>query len=436
MGKVKLSKISSQSFEHEADRKALEALRKTIGFDRLIKALASITTDKLFGVISSSNYLKVGPKQVPSLWKLYAEVCDTLDMDPPPFYLSNMPQMNAFTAGAQEPIIVVTSALVDGMTDREIQAVLGHELGHWMAGHNLYRLVAEHIKEILVLLGDLAYGLGPLLRLGIVPTLMYWYRCAELTADRAGLLAVQDKETILAVEMKLAAGSTGRFAKELDVASFMEQAKECAIDDDTWSNIYRSLIEMNLTHPWPVVRAREIEKWIKTGEYGRILEGQYVQRAAATVANGPHPNKEGKEGEAGIAAAAAELAIGAALSRAYGVHVAPRIPEHALHLALGSYVEPLGADERVMALYDDTFSGTGDRGVVLTSERIFASTSPKKGIAYAAIEKLEELPSGLLSRPGVQVNDLELRFHTRDVRDAFKAAISGAREVHRLHDQK
>ncbi|MEZ0228032.1 MAG: M48 family metallopeptidase [Planctomycetota bacterium] len=428
MAKIKLNKISSQSFEHEADRKALEALRKTVGFDRLIKALASITTDKLFGVISKSNYLKLGPKQVPSLYKLYLEVCDTLDMEPPPFYLTNSAHMNAFTAGAQEPILVVTSALVDGMTDKEIQAVLGHELGHWMAGHVLYRMVAEHIKEILVLVGDMAYGLGPLLRLGIVPTLMYWYRCAELTADRAGLLAVQDLDTVLSVEMKLASGAAGRFSKELQISAFMEQAKEVAVDEDTWSNIYRSLIEMNLTHPWPVVRAREIEKWVKSGEYGRILEGDYVRRAKATVADGPHPNKEA---DGGIAAAAAEIAIGAALARAYGVHVAPRIPEHALHLALGAYVESLGPDERVMALYDDTFSGTGDRGVVLTSERVFASGSPKKGVRYSEVQKVEELPSGLLSRPGLQVDGLELRFHTRDVRDAFKGAILGAMEVHR-----
>lgn len=428
MGKVKLSKISSQSFEHEADRKALEALRKTVGFDRLIKALASMTTDKLFGVISNSSYVRVGPKQVPSLWKLYAEVCDTLDETPPPFFLANSAHINAFTAGAQEPAIVVTSALVDCMSDAEIQAVIGHELGHWLAGHNLYRMVAESIHRLVVFVGQAAFGLGPLLKLGIVPALMYWYRCAELTADRAGLLAVQDLDTILSVEMKLSAGAAGRFSKELDVASFMQQAKDVAIEEDQWSNIQRALIEMELTHPWPVVRAREIEKWVKAGEYGRILEGDYVRRAKATVADGPHPNKEGEEG---ILAAAAEIAIGAALARAYGVHVAPRIPEHALHLALGAYVDTLGTDERVMALYDDTFSGTGDRGVVLTSERVFASGSPRKGSRYSEIEKIEDLPSGLLSRPGLQVDALELRFHTRDVRDAFKGAILGAMEVHR-----
>jgi Zn-dependent protease with chaperone function len=428
VGKVKLSKISSQAFEHEADRKAIEALRKTVGFDRLIRALGSITHDKVFEVIGKSNHVRVGPKQIPSLHKLFLEVCDTLDVEPPPLYVEQKSEINAGSAGVEKPVILVTSALLDAMTDKEIQAVLGHEIGHWMAGHVLYRMVAEHIRAFLVVVGEMTLGVGKLLSLGIVPSLMYWYRCAELTADRAGLLAVQDLDVVLATEMKLAGGSSGlgRFAKELDIDAFMEQARQATMDDDTWTNIYRAILEVERTHPWPVVRAREIEKWVKSGEYDRILGGEFQKRASAAVASGPHPKKD----EA-VAAAAAEIAIGAALARAYGVHVAPRIPEHPLHLALGSFVEPLGADERVVAFYDDTFSGTGDKGVILTNERIFASNAPKKGLRFATIVKLEDLPSGLLSRPGIQVEDLELRFHTRDVRDAFKAAIVAAVEAHK-----
>jgi Zn-dependent protease with chaperone function len=429
LSKVRLTKISSQSFEHELDRKALEALRKTVGFDRLIRALARLSLDKVVGVMTKSTHVRCGPKQVPSLWKLYTEVCDTLDMPPPPLYLANNAQMNAYTTGVEEPVIVVTSALVSGMKDAEIQAVLGHELGHFMAGHVLYRLVAENIKTILVMFGNLTFGLGPLLELGLVPALLYWYRCAELTADRAGLLAVQDPETVFGVEMKLGAGAAGRFDQELDIGTFMEQARECETSDDVWSNIYRAILESNMTHPWPVVRAREIEQWVRSGDYKKILEGEYVRRAPAVVANGPHPN-HGAEGEAG-AAAAAVIAVAAALSRAYGVHVAPRVPEQPLHVALGSFVEPLQQDERVIAFYDDTFSGAGDRGVVLTSLRIFTSTEPRKGIRYAAIEKVEEIPAGLLSRPGLSIDGVELKFQTRDVRDAFKAAIREAVSIHR-----
>jgi Zn-dependent protease with chaperone function len=429
VGKVKLTKISSQSFEHELDRKALEALKKTIGFDRLMRALTSITLDKIAGVSQKHNSVKVGPKQVPNLWRLYVDVCDTLDMEPPPLYVQNSPVTNAFTTGVEEPLIVVTSGLLKGFTDDEIQSVLGHELGHFMAGHVLYRTVATTLSALLVGLGQITFGLGELLKLGIIPSLFYWYRCAELTSDRAGLLAVQNPRIVLTMEMKLAAGDAGRFSEQLDLDAFLAQARECAIDDDRWSNLYRALLEVDRTHPWPVVRAREIERWVKAGDYERILGGEYVRRAAAAVANGKHPN-DGEDSEAG-AAAAAEVAIMVALARAYGVHVAPRVPERALHLALGSYVEPLVEHERVVALYDDTFSGTGDKGVVVTNMRLFTSTRPKNGIRFREIQSVEELASGLLSRPGLRIDDLDLKFHTRDVRDAFKAAVVAGMEAHR-----
>src|SRR5205823_6502690 len=88
--------------------------------------------------------------------------------------------------------------------------------------------------------------------------------------------------------------------------------------------LYRALLEVDRSHPWPVVRAREIERWVKSGEYERILSGEYVCRASAAVAVGKHPN-DGEDGEAG-AAAAAELAILVVVARAYGAHVASRSP--------------------------------------------------------------------------------------------------------------
>ncbi|MBI3723532.1 hypothetical protein HY251_06205 [bacterium] len=177
------------------------------------------------------------------------------------------------------------------------------------------------------------------------------------------------------------------------------------------------------------MRAHEIDAWVKSGAYEKILSGEFIRRANGSIAEGPHP-LAGAEGEGG-AAAAAELAIVAALSRAYGVHVAPRIPEHALHLALGAFAEPFVQDERAVALYDDTFSGTGDKGVLLSDRRVFSHSRPKKGVSYASLPAVEDLPGGLLSRPGLRVGELELRFHTRDVRDSFRAAIAAAVAVHR-----
>ena len=62
--KVKLEKISSQSFEHPADKAALEALQKTVGFDRLMKAIAKFGADKIWAIINESSNLRLsGPRQ-------------------------------------------------------------------------------------------------------------------------------------------------------------------------------------------------------------------------------------------------------------------------------------------------------------------------------------------------------------------------------------
>lgn len=431
MSKVSLSKISSQSFEHPSDRAALEALKKTVGFDRLVRSLAKFGLDREVGIRTSLSYVRCGPKQVPSLWKLFTEVCDTLDLDPPPLYLAHDHQalVNAYTTGVEKPVVVVTYGLVDMMTDAEIRYVMGHELGHFLAGHVLYRIVAENLKTILLTMGGLVPGLGPLLEMTAITALFYWYRTSELTADRCGLLAEQDLPTVQSALMKLAGGKPGRFAHELSLDAFLEQTRGIETEEDTWTKIQRAILDSTRTHPWTVVRAREIQAWVDSGEYERILKGEYVRRAAGTIADGPHP-AQGAEGESG-AAAAAEVAILTALARTYGVHVAPRIPEPALHLALGSYVEPLVPDERVLALYDETFAGTGDRGVVLTNRRIFSHARPKKGVSFAKVTRLEDVPGGLLARPGLLVDDLEIKFHTKDVRDAFKAALAAAVEVHR-----
>lgn len=131
-------------------------------------------------------------------------------------------------------------------------------------------------------------------------------------------------------------------------------------------------------------------------------------------------------------AAVAELAVVAALSRTYGVHVAPRIPEAALHLALGSYIENLEPGERVVALYDPSLlTGHGDRGVLLTDRRVWTSAQPRRGAYSRDIDRLQLVGGGFLSSVGIDVEGLELRFHTKAVRDARRRPQRGVARVPR-----
>ena len=54
-------------------------------------------------------------------------------------YLTQQPIANAMTIGAGKPIIILNSATVTLLDERGIEAVLGHELGHILSDHVVYR---------------------------------------------------------------------------------------------------------------------------------------------------------------------------------------------------------------------------------------------------------------------------------------------------------
>ncbi len=428
--KVPLPKISSQSFEHPADRAALEALKKTAGFDRLMRAISRLGADAVWRVINESSNVRLSEQQVGSVWRIHRECARVLDLDPvPPLYLAHDVRVNAYTSGVDAPFVVVTSGLVEGFTDEELAVVIGHEMGHILAGHVLYGMVARSIGLLLGVLGDLT-PMGGLIRLSLFSALQYWSRCAELTADRAGLLAGQDPRVALTVEMKLGAGPGGRIARELDLDAFLAQAREFEdVPQGAAERLWRTMLENDRSHPWPVVRARELQRWVADGSFERILGGEFQRRAGSVIAQGARPAPADETEElAGLA----ELAIGGALARVYGVHLAPRIPEAALHLALGAYADTLAPGERVVALYDRTVGGHGDRGVLLTDRRVCSSARPRQGVFYRDVTALERRDGGLFRDATIVLDGgLELSFHTKAVREAFHEALAQAARTFR-----
>jgi hypothetical protein len=106
-----------------------------------------------------------------------------------------------------------------------------------------------------------------------------WSRKSELSADRAGLVGAQDVVVAQRLDMKMAGGGRGSaFAGELNVNAFMEQAHEYVSAGEGLDIVYKLLSTLALTHPMHTVRAAELQRWVTSGEYDRILRGEYVRR--------------------------------------------------------------------------------------------------------------------------------------------------------------
>jgi len=272
--KVRFPNISSRSWEHPADRAALSALKKVPGLDALLQKLVGVTTEKSLRLITLASAVRVSDNQFPKLNRLHKEACHLLDLEQrPELYVSQSPFLNAGAVGVERPFIVLNSSLVDGLSEEEMLCVIGHELGHCMSGHVLYKTLLQLLLRFSM--AAFTVPLGGVSLLAIILALKEWDRKSELSADRAGLLVAQDPHVYHALLMKLAGGS---HIAEMDINEFFLQAAEYERAGSMIDSVHKLLNLMGQSHPFPVLRLTELKTWVDSGAYNRILSGEYMLR--------------------------------------------------------------------------------------------------------------------------------------------------------------
>jgi Zn-dependent protease with chaperone function len=130
------------------------------------------------------------------------------------------------------------------------------------------------MANLIVLLGSSAFGTrGPgrgLAELGNV-LILRWQRAAEYTCDRAAQLVVQDERVVVSALMKLAGGSAS-YAAELNIDEYIAQADEFDRTADTrMGRLVAQGMNLNLAHPFPVHRVRELKRWSTSNVYRQLL---------------------------------------------------------------------------------------------------------------------------------------------------------------------
>ncbi len=197
--------------------------------------------------------IKVGPRQFPSIYKIARHCADALTVPTPTVYITNSPVPNAFTYGTdEESFIVIHSALVDHFDEKELQFVIGHETGHIQNKHVIYN------TALMILTRGAGVFLGWIVQPALV-ALQAWYRRAEITCDRAGLLCCQDEEAACRSFMKLASGSH-KLYPEMNLDAYLEQF-------DEGQRSMGRLSEAFMTHPYLPKRVHALRVFAKSALY-------------------------------------------------------------------------------------------------------------------------------------------------------------------------
>jgi Zn-dependent protease with chaperone function len=205
----------------------------TIGFVLLGGWLAGVLLLFVFGmgylwtVLQRSamlaNAVQVSEIQLPHLHKVLQRALVLLPSVQVNLFVTQNPMVNAYTFGYSEPYtVVLTSALVEKLDEQEIQAVIGHELGHILFGH----------ARVMSILGTQG-GIGRLM-------FYKWRRSCEYSADAIAWLASgNDVVSVISAYLKLASG----LQNTIDVQAFLAQL-------DKASESTASKMEMLSTHPF------------------------------------------------------------------------------------------------------------------------------------------------------------------------------------------
>jgi Zn-dependent protease with chaperone function len=264
--------ISSKAYEHPADRAATAALKAVPMLDTVVRKLIEWRYERALRQFYLGNSVKVGEHQLPDLWAAHTGVTRVLDMPSSYDLYVTWPVPGAAQAiGSQNPMIVFDSMVLERLGPGERRAVIGHELGHILSDHMIY---VTALNILLSVGNGMPFFLGMPFR-AVKAVLLEWYRATELSCDRAATLAVRDPRIVCRALLVMAGGMP---ASELNLDAFMAQAMEYENWEDPSDRVQRFFNEIGQTHAYSVRRVSEVMKWVQSGEYDRIVRGEFRTR--------------------------------------------------------------------------------------------------------------------------------------------------------------
>ena len=284
--------ISSEAFRHPLDFQAEQALRSVPGFNLVASKFVEFVYERPQLVYLMGNSIQAGPRQYATIYGLFRECVRDLDIYPEPsLFVSQNPQVNSYAMGQEHPYIVINTGLLDLLTNDEIKTVLAHELGHIKCGHTILIQMAMWVVNAASVIGEMTFGLGNIVSNGLIVAFYEWRRKAELSADRAALLVMENPRTVMTTMMKISGGSN-RFIDECSLEEFIKQSENYRnLDEDGLNQVYKALMYAGvngmLSHPFPVERIHYLQEWTNSSEYRDIRKGEYARVTVETTNTAP-----------------------------------------------------------------------------------------------------------------------------------------------------
>jgi Zn-dependent protease with chaperone function len=189
------------------------------------------------------HYVMVGPNQFPHIHAMVEDGAKKLGLAEAPtaFVYNSGGVMNAFAVRliGRTRYVWLTSALIDADNEEQLRFVIGHELGHHVAGH------LDDIPNLLHWPAMIVPFLGPA-----------YSRARELTCDRVGAYLVNDVNVSRSALQMLACGSA-KLNAQMNGAAFAAQ-------DRLVPPVAGFLLKIVSRYPRLTKRVEEVARWLES----------------------------------------------------------------------------------------------------------------------------------------------------------------------------
>lgn len=273
----KFRHLDPSVYRHPLDIEGMKQLDAQVGIQKLVDKMLLLAEQSYGEAFFAANGLRVSAQQYPALHAKLVAACDTMGITRVPgLYLSFVNLFgemghNTFSAGVDQPFIVMSPELLEQLTERDMVNALAKELGHIHCGHMRYKLAADFLCLVL----DKAFkrthkqldAVSESVSIPMQKMLITWRIAANLSADRTAILVSQQEKCHFEYLMREAGGTQ---ASNANFDAFVQQANKLNLSymnqwlEDYWQQILYARRSFN----FPVWRASEMILWLQENQKG------------------------------------------------------------------------------------------------------------------------------------------------------------------------